>query len=210
MYSEMDTDTVLFLLRWQKINIRISPWIVPVMNQPLFKSELLEVNTLQSREALSGVQKRRKVSLRWDEQWCMAAHWKDWRHIVFSRLPCDSRVSCLSQRVEVVLVLSFLQARWGSTAALCSKSLWEHFLLSNRGTAPPREYIIRGLPSVLCKHLARWSHCLFLSKDIKEFSLVTACRLCSVLRLDFMRLGDCAYHWLCRNINSNSSIQWHH
>lgn len=58
------------------------------------------------------------------------------RHIVFSGSLFDSRVSCLSQRVEVVLVLGFLQAWWGSTAALSFMGLQEHFPLSNRGTAP--------------------------------------------------------------------------
>lgn len=58
----------------------------------------------------------------------------------FSLSPCDSRVSCLSQRVEVVLVLSFLQARWGSTATLCCSALKKTFTLVQQSppNPPPR------------------------------------------------------------------------
>lgn len=75
----------------------------------------------------------------------------------FSLSPCDSRVSCLSQRVEVVLVLGFLQAQWGSTAALCCSALKKTFALVEQSLPLPPNW------GVYPQHFinTRWSHCLF-------------------------------------------------
>lgn len=97
----------------------------------------------------------------------------------FSLSPRDSRVSCLSQRVEVVLVLSFLQARWGSTAALCCSGLKKNICFSR--TEPPPG------GGVYPQHFIniRWSHCLFGFQGKKKKSPHLVEPLFCVLGSDF-------------------------
>lgn len=63
--------------------------------------------------------------------------------------------------------LGFLQARWGSTAVLSCRGLWEHFLLSNRSILPTCIVSLWVLPSWLYKHSTRWNHCLSFFWGIK-------------------------------------------
>lgn len=82
-------------------------------------------------------------------------HWKYWWHIVFSGSLCGSCVSCLSERVEVVL-FPWLPA---GLVGVHSRGLWEHFLLSNRSILPTCIVSPWVLPSQLYKHSTRWNHC---------------------------------------------------
>lgn len=136
--------------------------------------------------------------------WQETARWKDWRRIVSSRSLCDSHHVCPVCLKEWKLCLFWTSCRPGGGAQQRSAaSVDENISFSwNGGTAPPRERVIRGLASVLCKHSEGWSMFGFgMWKSSQSLSS------CSVVRfrprpLEIWRV------WRS-NVNSNSSIQWH-
>lgn len=111
-------------------------------------------------------------------------------------------MSCLSSRVELVLVLSFLEAWLGSTALLCNKALWEHFLLSNRGTARlrssgiyPQCIVNIWQDKVIVFSLERYKSCLLLNCFL-YFPWINV-------------FSSLVYRLLCRIWNCIHLTQWH-